>query len=267
MSMSSAGDEYLMRVSTPAAGDWFAIAFRSWTDPDSEQITQQGLGASCESVLDAELAIEKSATYALVDDNTKDRGEYTVQLNKSENRTSAALQFLMYGNSETANITLDSTCVGNCSVAVSLVTSENLGGLAINETTALRRNFLPFRPYTGNSFHYLICRLLTGEHSTISLSLPRGESKVAAESLVKQIDLTRKSFPDFFLFDYEYLIGNSTKSLPINLTADSLTVLNFEVGTISDVGGTLTVGIKLVGEDKSKDLYIFGCISLGFYIH
>lgn len=39
---TSTGDEHQMTIINPASGDWFAIAFRSWTDPNSEKITQQG---------------------------------------------------------------------------------------------------------------------------------------------------------------------------------------------------------------------------------
>lgn len=38
----SNGDEHLKRIDAPPPGDWYAIAFRSWSDPDNGKITQAG---------------------------------------------------------------------------------------------------------------------------------------------------------------------------------------------------------------------------------
>lgn len=42
LEMQSGGDQYIIKIEAPPAGDWYAIAFRSWTDPDSGKIRQQG---------------------------------------------------------------------------------------------------------------------------------------------------------------------------------------------------------------------------------
>lgn len=42
LKMESNGDEYMIKIDAPAPGDWYAIAFRSWSDPDNGKITQQG---------------------------------------------------------------------------------------------------------------------------------------------------------------------------------------------------------------------------------
>lgn len=41
--MQSSGDQYMIKIEAPPTGDWYAIAFRSWTDPDSGKIRQQGI--------------------------------------------------------------------------------------------------------------------------------------------------------------------------------------------------------------------------------
>ena len=43
LEISSNGDEHHVRIDAPPPGDWYVIAFRSWSDPDSGKITQQGL--------------------------------------------------------------------------------------------------------------------------------------------------------------------------------------------------------------------------------
>ena len=82
---------------------------------------------------------------------------------------------------------------------------------------------------------------------------------------VKLVDLMRKSLPDFFLFDYEHLQGNSIKPSAFNLTSNTLSVLSFEIGRVYDVGGTLTIGLKIVDvKDKGKkNIIVIACISLG----
>ena len=44
LEISSNGDENIATISAPPPGDWYAIAFRSWSDPDNGKITQQGIG-------------------------------------------------------------------------------------------------------------------------------------------------------------------------------------------------------------------------------
>jgi len=40
--MYSNGEENVIKIEAPPPGDWYAIAFRSWTDPDKGKIKQQG---------------------------------------------------------------------------------------------------------------------------------------------------------------------------------------------------------------------------------
>lgn len=42
LEMQSNGDQYVIKIEAPPAGGWYAIAFRSWTDPDTGKIRQQG---------------------------------------------------------------------------------------------------------------------------------------------------------------------------------------------------------------------------------
>lgn len=42
LEMQSNGEQYIIKIEAPSAGDWYAIAFRSWTDPEEGKIKQQG---------------------------------------------------------------------------------------------------------------------------------------------------------------------------------------------------------------------------------
>lgn len=44
LEMQSNGEQYIIKIEAPSAGDWYAIAFRSWTDPEEGKIKQQGRG-------------------------------------------------------------------------------------------------------------------------------------------------------------------------------------------------------------------------------
>ncbi|XP_035778518.1 uncharacterized protein LOC118459348 [Anopheles albimanus] len=46
-----------LSIEGPHPGNWFAVAFISWTDPNNERIEQQGLAASCETLLMSEMAV------------------------------------------------------------------------------------------------------------------------------------------------------------------------------------------------------------------
>uniref|UniRef100_A0A0C9QQ78 Tmem8a_0 protein n=1 Tax=Fopius arisanus TaxID=64838 RepID=A0A0C9QQ78_9HYME len=241
-------DEYELQRPNPAPGDWYAIAFRSWSDPDSEKITQQGLGATCSTILDSELSIEK-AKIALVIDPSDD---HTILLNKTMN--SARLQYLITEDKEPVNISITSTCGNPCKVLANLVVEDVVSSILINFT--VKTSFTPYPGY----FHYLNLRLLSGNTTNVTVSFVKLLEKQTRQS---EIELVRKTLPEFFTFDYEFFEENSTTATPVNISENGLTVLNFRIGTVYDVGGTLSIGIKLVNE--SHDIVVVGCISLGIY--
>ncbi|XP_015440081.1 PREDICTED: transmembrane protein 8A [Dufourea novaeangliae] len=254
LNMESNGDEYMIRIDAPAPGDWYAIAFRSWSDPDDGKITQQGLGASCDTVMNAELLLESASLVSLMDS----RLEYEVHMNESAD--SAMMLVLIPDEFVESSLSLKSTCGEECKVAVHVTADDHLAATIMNTTNTT----LFFKPYSDR-FHYVTLRLLSGESSNVSLQLL--DSSTTDPSQVKSVDLWRKSLPDFFLFDYEHLLANGTKPSAFNLSADSLSVLSFGIGRIYDVGGTLTLGLKLVDLDKKekKNIVVVACISLGYY--
>ncbi|XP_076764555.1 transmembrane protein 8B isoform X1 [Xylocopa sonorina] len=254
LTMESNGDEYMIRIDAPSPGDWYAIAFRSWSDPDNGKITQQGLGASCDTVLDAELLVEPASIMLPMEP----RSIYEVHMNESVD--SAVMQLLIPDEFVDSSLTLTSTCGEECRIAVHVTAEDHLAGTIVNTTTAT----VYFKPYS-DTFHYATLRLLSGESSTVSLQLL--DSSPTDFTQVKPVDLMRKSLPDFFLFDYEHLRGNGTKPSAFNLTADTLSVLSFEIGRVYDVGGTLTLGLKLVDtkDKEKKNVVVVACISLGYY--
>ncbi|XP_047115740.1 post-GPI attachment to proteins factor 6 [Schistocerca piceifrons] len=53
----SDGRAFAVNVTYPLAGDWYVIAYVSYTDPDDDKITQQGLTASCITFLESTLDV------------------------------------------------------------------------------------------------------------------------------------------------------------------------------------------------------------------
>lgn len=177
----------------------------------------------------------------------------------NESADSAVMQLLIPDEFVDSSLSLKSSCGEECEVAVHVTAEDQLAGMIVNTTNAT----VFFKPFS-DAYHYVVLRLLSGESTNVSLQLV-DSSPTYEPGQVKSVDLMRKSLPDFFLFDYEHLRGNGTKPSAFNLTSDTLSVLSFEIGRVYDVGGTLTLGLKLVdAKDKEKkNIVVVACISLG----
>ncbi|XP_054086827.1 uncharacterized protein LOC105219972 isoform X3 [Zeugodacus cucurbitae] len=57
LKLQSNEEQQHILIEGPLLGDWFAIAFISWTDPKNDRIEQQGLTSSCDTLLFAEMSV------------------------------------------------------------------------------------------------------------------------------------------------------------------------------------------------------------------
>lgn len=209
---------------------------------------------SCETVMDAEMFVEMPAMISLMDPEV----EHKVQLDELSD--TVIVQYLVPDvGLEELSLSLNSSCGEDCNIAVYVTAEDNLADSMLNSTAML----LPFKPFI-NTFHYVTLRLLSGYASNVTVQLPTSRQ---TDDQVTPVVLSRKSFPEFFLFDYEHLHGNDTKPQPFNVTADALSVLSFEIGRVYDVGGTVTLGFKLVDveEKYKKSIVLAACVSLGSF--
>ncbi|CAK9822720.1 Transmembrane protein 8B [Anthophora retusa] len=188
LNMESNGDEYMIKIDAPSPGDWYAIAFRSWSDPDNGKITQQGLGASCDTVLDAELLLESASIVSPMDPKLK----YEVHMNGSVD--SAVIQLPIPEEFIDSSLSLKSTCGEECKIAVHVTAEDHLAAKIVNTTNAT----VFFKPYS-DAYHYIQA--------------------------------------------------------------------SFVIDRVYDVGGTLTLGFKLVDtkDKEKKNVVVVACISLGYY--
>jgi len=215
---------------------------------------------SCQTVLDAEMFVEMPTTTFLV--NLKD--EHEVHLDSVTSDT-AVVQYLVSDvGLRDLNLLLKSSCAEDCNVTVHVTAEDNLACTLLNNSTTLS-----FKSFVGR-FHYVILRLLSGNATNVTMRVLENddEPRTNGSDQVTLVDLSRKSFPEFFLFDYEHLRANDTKPQSFNVTSDALSVLGFDIGRVYDVGGTVTLGFKLIDVEEryKKNIVLVACVSLGQFL-
>ncbi|XP_058465176.1 uncharacterized protein LOC131438855 [Malaya genurostris] len=73
-----------LSIDGPHPGNWFAVAFISWTDPNNERIEQQGLAPSCETLLMSEMSVTNITPTIL---NSQSSHRDTLGTNQTEPRS------------------------------------------------------------------------------------------------------------------------------------------------------------------------------------
>ncbi|XP_014218412.1 post-GPI attachment to proteins factor 6-like [Copidosoma floridanum] len=246
--------EHLSNIPAPPPGDWYVIAYRSWVDPNDEQIKQAGLAASCKTVLEAEMSIEHpDFTFSL----GPNASAHSVQLTRQVD--SSVTEFRVPRNTNASSLTLNSTCAENCSISVHVTAADLVFADKLNATS----DTYHFRGFNDGSLHYVTLRLESGNASDVTLELVH---QPADPGLLQVVKLTRKTLPDFFMFDYDHLSPRADNNEPFNLTAGSLALLRFQVGPVYDTGGTLSISMRLAEEEEDQSsIRLVGCLSLGYY--
>ncbi|XP_011504148.1 PREDICTED: transmembrane protein 8B-like [Ceratosolen solmsi marchali] len=251
----SNGDEHIINIFAPPPGDWYAIAYRSWFDPNSSRIQQQGIGASCDTILDAELSVEFPDLLFPLDDSDSER-----RIELTPFADSSVMQFRVPKNTELSKLQVNSSCGENCSILLYVTAVDQVFGKIVN----MSNSNVSFRPY-DESIHYVVLYLETGIASNVSLLITNVQMTTNNQV---HVPLLRKTLPDFFLFDYEHLVENSSKAVPMNLTTSALSILRFKVGAVYDTGGTLSLGLRIADDEKNQSdkIIVVGCVSLGYAI-
>jgi len=194
--------------------------------------------------------------------NLKD--EHEVHLDSVTSDT-AVVQYLVSDvGLQDMNLSLKSSCTEDCNVIVHVTAEDNLACILLNNST-----MLSFKSFIDR-FHYVTLRLLSGNATNVTLRVLENddERRTNGSDQVTSVDLSRKSFPEFFLFDYEHLRANDTKPQSFNVTSDALSVLSFDIGRVYDVGGTVTLGFKLIDVEEryKKNIVLVACVSLGQFL-
>ncbi|CAO1444482.1 unnamed protein product [Diamesa hyperborea] len=237
LNFKSDGVTRRLTIDGPHPGNWFGVAFISWSDPNNERIEQQGLSASCETLLLSEMAIVR-AHPKIITPNASYKD--TIATNATEPRS---YKFFVPRNVDicTWRLTIVRTC-NDCTDLSFFVQSHSLPNHknylqnAIVNVTQANETIIDFYPHE-NAWHYVDLDFLVGETIKSTIIKSRG---------FRNYPLLRQTYREFFMFDYDLLPDvNGTVPLSINMTAGVTTLMKFDVGDVYDIGGTLSFAIAM----------------------
>jgi len=273
----------ILNVTSPQPGDWFAVAFLSYTDPNNDQILQQGLSPNCVAMMessmsvlianDAKVVIPGEEISGQIDGDTKSdnfkfyvpSGTWMVHLNLSSDHCDTASCLFMYyapraipdpevsnGNCESSIICeKDFIPAVDSWYYVTVSASYNLSGSSIRFT--LKVSFLAHN--STEKWKFIDTTDVLPHLKTQEISDDLTLLTEDLQSFWTLIPLARKSYSAFFTFNYHSEHNEDNKSFfSVNVSVDELTVMQFEVNHVSDIGGTLTFEMKLEEDSNLKNV-------------
>ncbi|GAB0087524.1 uncharacterized protein DMENIID0001_018410 [Sergentomyia squamirostris] len=251
-----------LNVDGPQPGNWFAVAFISWTDPNNDRIEQQGLSPSCETQLLSEMSVIESNPQTL----SENVPHQDILLTNAT--TPNTYKFFVPRKivAITIQITVTKACM-ECSEICLGINSQALPShrsflhsdiIPANETTV---HLIQFDP-EENEWHYVDVSfediantsqenqdvpLYDVEFTVMLIFHP--ETLVPPDHKALSFDsypLLRQTYREFFMFDYDLLPDiNGTVPASLNLTAGTAALFKFDVGDVYDIGGTLSFAISM----------------------
>ncbi|EDS41525.1 conserved hypothetical protein [Culex quinquefasciatus] len=274
-----------LSVDGPHPGNWFAVAFISWTDPNNERIEQQGLAPSCETLLMSEMAVTRIVPTIL---NAQSSHRGTLRTNQTE-----PASYKLFVPSGIAVVTwrlqITRPC-NDCSDVSFFVQAHALpthkdylqnGIICPNQTGELSIEFYP----QESAWHYVDLDFLGEEeggnrssNETASVRVQEleyvieleyhsvkkeGEEEDSVSEAARTVEkplqrrsfdrypLLRQTYREFFMFDYDLLPDiNGTVPLTLNLSAGNPALMKFDVNDVYDIGGTLSFAIAMRPDQK-----------------
>uniref|UniRef100_A0A1L8D9Q3 EGF-like domain-containing protein n=2 Tax=Nyssomyia neivai TaxID=330878 RepID=A0A1L8D9Q3_9DIPT len=251
-----------LNVDGPQPGNWFAVAFISWTDPNNDRIEQQGLSPTCETQLLSEMSVIEAFPQTL--------SENVIFHNNLLTNSCIPLTYKFFVPRDVVTCTLQITIVQPCSEcsdvslainAEALPSSQNFihgESIQVNETNV---HLVDFHAQESE-WHYVDVNFSDSANSsednlepvydvefTIMLIFHTRESHIPSEDKALSFEaypLLRQTYREFFMFDYDLLPDiNGTVPASLNLTAGTPALFKFDVGDVYDIGGTLSFAISM----------------------
>lgn len=252
----------------PVPGNWFAIAFKNWTNPKNDRIEQQGLaGRSCTTKLKAELytvpfvpiTLNLSDEYiSFINDQTSENSNiYSILIPDNVDKATVVIKIIKSHR----NITQLKVYVRSKAIPTS-VTNQHLFEInTINEGDIHESNFY----VQPNALHYIVVDPIENNNLTTDFQYSIqvnyevvsdfvSENEYGYETLnfhdIEFYQTKRINHRDFFLFDIEVLDKNGSSTDYFNFTSGTNYGFRFNIYDTQDIGGMLTILIGLV---YSKD--------------
>jgi hypothetical protein len=273
----------VLNVTSPVPGDWFAVAFLSYTDPNDDQILQQGLLPNCAAMMESSMSVVIAEDVTVIvpeeeisrqlDEETEastfkfyvPSGTWMVRVNLSSNQCDSVPCLLMSYAPRTIPDPQDSN--GNCEsdigcqndfipavdnwYFVTVSASHNLSDSPVRFT--LRVSFL-----VHNSTEKLILVNTTTLLPHLMTESLNYDIALLLEDLQKfwtLVPLARQSFSAFFTYNFLSEHADENKGFfSINVGVDELATMQFEVNHVSDIGGTVTFEMKLEESPNLKNV-------------
>lgn len=271
----------IVNVTSPVPGDWFAVAFLSYTDPNDDQILQQGLAPNCAAMAECSMSVvivdEVTAVVPgedisrQLDADTESKyfkfyvptGTWMVRVNLSSDQCDTAPCLLMSYAPRT--IPDPKVSNGNCESGVAcekdfIPAVDNWYFITVSATHNI----------SASPIHFTLIVSFLAHNSTekwklVSTTLPHvmtEDLNYDMTSLLQDfqnfwtlVPLARQSFSSFFTFNFLSEIADETKGFfSINVSVDELAMMQFEVNHVSDIGGTLTFQMKLEEDSNLKNV-------------
>ncbi|KDR20728.1 hypothetical protein L798_04684, partial [Zootermopsis nevadensis] len=227
----------ILNVTSPIPGDWFAVAFLSYADPNNDQILQDGLSPNCAAMIESSLSvvITQEVTVILPEEETSRQVDEETQAMTFKFFTLCEIEFIPAVDNWYF-ITVSAPHNGSAnpihfSLTVSFLAHNSTENLRLVNTTILNH-------LTTDELIYDIALLLKDFQKFWTL-----------------VPLVRQSFTAFFTYNFLSEHADDNKGFfSINVGVEELATMQFEVNYVSDIGGTLTFKMKLEESSNLKNV-------------
>ncbi|XP_021917409.1 transmembrane protein 8B-like [Zootermopsis nevadensis] len=256
----------ILNVTSPIPGDWFAVAFLSYADPNNDQILQDGLSPNCAAMIESSLSvvITQEVTVILPEEETSRQVDEETQ----------AMTFKFF---------CDSVPCLLMSYAPRTIPDPQDNNGKCDFQTLCEIEFIPAvdnwyfitvsAPHNGsaNPIHFSLTVSFLAHNSTENLRLVNTTilNHLTTDELIYDIALLLKDFQKFWtlvplvrqsftaFFTYNFLSEHADDNkgfFSINVGVEELATMQFEVNYVSDIGGTLTFKMKLEESSNLKNV-------------
>jgi hypothetical protein len=285
----------IINVSVPVPGDWFGVAFLSYTDPVDDQILQVGLVPNCAAMLKFNMSVviveditvmipgEEISTQLDADAESKyfkfyvPSGTWMVRVNLSSDKCDTTDCLLMSYAPRTIPDPKVISGICESSIAcekdfipavdnwyfITVSATNNISALPVPFTLTV--SFLDQNSTAKWKLLNPIIIQVTSEVLSYYSLLIRNDF----QNIPNLAPLSIQSFSEFSPLNFDSkLIEQNMHFSSMNINVDELVVMPFEVILLSDIGGTLTFELRLEEdsdlEKVAESLYnvsVLACIS------